>query len=394
MIKVQPMDENTCTEISREDSSYVQVERNKALKLFLNESVPKWKRVKLNDFKVPSYSRYEYPYFKIGAETEFCLEEISIALNDNSRVKEVVNINKSFGVGKKFTSMVEAFYNAGIMLHVPKNTQVSNVIKIDYRLDRDNPLLLDYNIILAEQSSKVTIVIDYNSENGVDSLFHNGITKIIAKADSEVNIVKLQRMQDTSYHFDSNIAIVEGDARVNWYTIEMGSFLSATDFSTYLDERGSEGTLKSLFLGDGERKLDMSYQMTHLGANSNSDIQSHGALKDKAYSIFRGNLDLKKGAKKSVGAESQTVLLLDKEVRCDALPVLLCEEDDVKANHAASAGQLEKSKLYYLMSRGLSMLEAKKLIIEGSFRPIIDQIPMVDIREIVEEEVTRRIIHG
>jgi len=354
----------------------------------------KWKRMKLNDLQIPNYKDYKYQFLKNHYNKDFSLGNILTDLNNYSWTKEIINISKDFGVDKELTSIVESSYNAGIVLHIPKNIEVTNVIKVDYRLDEENSLLLDYNIILAEECSKVTIVADYSSHKGAKNLFHNGVTKVIAKAGSEINIIKLQRLDDSSYNFDSNIAIVGRDAKVNWYTIEIGSLLSATDFTTYLDERGSEATLKSLFLGDGKRKIDMSYKMVHIGANSTSDIKSHGALKDEAYSVFRGNLDLKKGAKKSVGSESQTVLLLDKKVRCDALPVLLCEEDDVRANHAASAGQLEESKLYYLMSRGLSLVEAKKLIIEGSFRPMLDQIPLEDIREIVEQEVTRRIIYG
>lgn len=350
--------------------------------------------IKLDDVKIPNNRGYKYEYLAKNDKTNFYLEEMSNGLYNIPNMDEVININRDFGIGKKFTSIVEASYNAGVVIHVPKNIEVSNVVKVDYKLDGENQLLLDYNIVLAEECSKITIVMDYNSGQGIEGLFHSGITKVIAKPGSEVNIVKVQRIANSSHHFDSNIAIVEGDAKVNWYTIEMGSLLSATDFTTYLDKRGSEGTLKSLFLGDGVRKLDMSYQMIHIGPNSISDIKCHGALKDEAYSIFRGNLDLKKGAKKSVGSESQTVLLLNKNVRCDAHPVLLCGEDDVKASHAASAGQLEENKLYYLMSRGLTLIEAKKLIIEGSFRPMLDQIPVEDIRKIVEDELAGRILNG
>lgn len=355
----------------------------------------KWKRMKLNDLQIPDHREYGYEYLKDHDDhKEFTLGNILRDLDQYPWTEDLMNMNKNFGVDQELVGIVESSYNAGVVVNIPKNTEVSNTIKLDYQLSKDHPFLLDYNLILAEELSKVTLVMDYHSEEGVNNLFHNGVTKVIARPGAQVNIIKLQRIADSSYHFDSNVAVVEGDGQVNWYTIEVGSHLSATDFTTYLGERGSEGRVKSLFLGDGNRKLDLSYKMIHLGSHSNSDIQSHGALKDEAYSVFRGTLDIKKGAKKSVGSEGQTVLLLDKKVRSDALPVLLCEEDDVKANHAASAGQLEENKLYYLMSRGLSMAEAKKLIIEASFRPILDQIPASDIRNIVEEEIARRVVHG
>ena len=53
---------------------------------------------------------------------------------------------------------------------------------------------------------------------------------------------------------------------------------------------------------------------------------------------------------------------------------MLCKEDNVVGNHAASAGQLEANKLFYLMSRGFSESEAKHILVESMLRPIIDEI--------------------
>lgn len=38
----------------------------------------------------------------------------------------------------------------------------------------------------------------------------------------------------------------------------------------------------------------------------------------------------------------------------DANPILLIDEDDVEAGHAASVGRVDPEQLYYLMSRGIS----------------------------------------
>jgi len=46
------------------------------------------------------------------------------------------------------------------------------------------------------------------------------------------------------------------------------------------------------------------------------------------------------------------------------------------------------------MSRGFSEKEAKKLIIEANFRPIIDLIPVEEIKEEIDTEIQRRLING
>ena len=84
-----------------------------------------------------------------------------------------------------------------------------------------------------------------------------------------------------------------------------------------------------------------------------SDIHTLGALSDTSKKSFRGTLDFLRGAVASEGAEEDTCLLLDPTVKSISLPLLLCKEDNVVGNHAASAGQIDQNKLFYLMSRGL-----------------------------------------
>ena len=223
--------------------------------------------------------------------------------------------------------------------------------------------------------------------------FHNGLTLVYAKEDAIVNIIKLQRMNDISRSFDSNIAFVEGRGKVNWISVEIGSSISGSNYSTFLEGEVSESNLSSIYLGDGTRKMDLEYSMIHQGPRSISNIESKGVLKDYSKKVFRGNLDFKRGARHSKGAEEEYVILLDPTVKSDSIPALLCEEDDVEGEHAASAGQIDENRLFYLMSRGLSEREAKKLIIEASFRPIIDRIPLEDLRELISLEVERRLIN-
>ena len=57
--------------------------------------------------------------------------------------------------------------------------------------------------------------------------------------------------------------------------------------------------------------------------------------------------------------------MLSPKARGDANPILLIDEDDVKAGHAASVGQVNAEQVHYLMSRGIAKEEAQRLIIYG-----------------------------
>ena len=71
--------------------------------------------------------------------------------------------------------------------------------------------------------------------------------------------------------------------------------------------------------------------------------------------------------------------------------MMLCHEEDVAGAHGVSAGKIDKSKLFYLMSRGLDEQEARRLIINANFSQIIKYIPEENIREEVLELIEKEV---
>ena len=73
---------------------------------------------------------------------------------------------------------------------------------------------------------------------------------------------------------------------------------------------------------------------------------------------------------------------------------MLSGEDDVDGHHAVSIGKMDQEKLFYLMSRGLDLAEAQRLVVEASFNPVLERIPEEALRSEVDEYIKGRISHG
>ena len=123
-------------------------------------------------------------------------------------------------------------------------------------------------------------------------------------------------------------------------------------------------------------------------------MQVRGTLIGKATKNFRGTLDFLEGTKGSVGRENEEVMLLDEGVRNRSVPIMLSHEDDVDGHHAVSVGRMDEAKLFYLMSRGLDMEEAKSLVVEASLRPVIDRIPDEKLRDEIDQYLKGRLANG
>ena len=114
-------------------------------------------------------------------------------------------------------------------------------------------------------------------------------------------------------------------------------------------------------------------------------------MKDSATSIFNGIGKIEHGATKSNAEQESRVLMLSEKARGDANPMLLIDEDDVMAGHAASIGRVDPVQLYYLMSRGIRKEEAERLIIHGFLAPVVNQLPIEGVKKQLTEVIERKV---
>jgi Fe-S cluster assembly scaffold protein SufB len=87
--------------------------------------------------------------------------------------------------------------------------------------------------------------------------------------------------------------------------------------------------------------------------------------------------------KNGAGAESfltQNVILLSPSSHATANPELEIENNDVSSRHAASVSQIDQDKIFYLMSRGISQKDSRKLIVDGFLEAVIEKISIEKVR--------------
>ena len=84
-------------------------------------------------------------------------------------------------------------------------------------------------------------------------------------------------------------------------------------------------------------------------------------------------------------------LTLSENAKIKAMPNLFIDEYDVIAAHAASIGSISKDDLFYLMSRGLTLEEASKLIVLGFVQPLLDKIDNKELREEIKQNFEEKL---
>jgi Fe-S cluster assembly scaffold protein SufB len=128
---------------------------------------------------------------------------------------------------------------------------------------------------------------------------------------------------------------------------------------------GSTATIDSRYLvGDGQR-LDMGYLIRQEGHDTTGLMDVSGVLADHAEKALRATIDLRHGCKGSHGREKESVILAGDDVINRTLPVILCDEDDVAADHGATIGSIAPEQMVYLADRGLTPDDVAALVTES-----------------------------
>ena len=226
-----------------------------------------------------------------------------------------------------------------------------------------------------------------DAEDGVAA----SLVRINAAEGAHVKLVQVQLLGNNASRWGAVAIRQAASSRVEQVRIELGGKVSVCGTRTLQDHNKSEYDLDAVYFGRDNDVLDYNDISVQIGKDTLCEMHTAGVLTGNADKILRGTVDFRRGAKRGVGHESEDVLMFSPTARNRTAPLILCGEEEVEGQHAASVGRLDEGKLYYLRSRGLSESQARRLMVDARFAPAIEKIPLEELRTEVRETVARRL---
>lgn len=289
----------------------------------------------------------------------------------------------------KLIALHTALWNEGIFLYIPKNVNVEIPVQAIHLIE--NKGIFPHTLIVAERNSSVTFVDFGFSTDQNTSAVHNSVTEVYVGDNAKVQYSTIYNFNHEIYDYTYRQAVVERDGQMDWIIGEMNYGNTVSNNTSILKGSGSNAYSKSIFVGTGDQKTNFVSRIIHQGDHTESNILSRGVLLDHSTGIFNGITEMKKGAVKANAEQAEKILMLSENARGDANPILLIDEFDLMAGHAASVGPVNPLDIFYLMSRGISENEAKRLIILGFLEPVVSKIPIEGLREQLANMIERKL---
>ena len=154
-----------------------------------------------------------------------------------------------------------------------------------------------------------------------------------------------------------------------------------------LKEPGEQVRVVVFYVRKGADNLRLNYKIKHLAPETTSELLVYGVLMGRARKNLQMEIEFCRGAKQAFGEEREDVMLLSETAQNDSLPTILCGEESVKGIHGASVGCIDEQAVQYLMTRGLTRADARKLLVRAKLAQGLGKIEDEKTRKAVKKQL-------
>lgn len=291
----------------------------------------------------------------------------------------------------RLTALHAALMNGGVFIYVPRNVQIEEPLQAVFWQEDHKAALFNHVLVVAEESSSLTYVENYLSDNEGEETIANVITEVFAQDNAKISFGGVDNFGNGTTTYMNRRGVVQRDASIDWALGQMNDGHTIFENTSHLIGNNSTGHAKMVTVGRGNQIQNFTTKSVHYGLDSDAHILQHGVMKERSTAIFNAIGKIIHGATRANAEQESRLLMLSEKARGDANPILLIDENDVTAGHAASVGRVDPMQLYYLMSRGIPREEAERLIIHGFLAPVVGQLPIPSVQKQLTELIERKV---
>ena len=287
-----------------------------------------------------------------------------------------------------------AYFNSGVLLYIPKNVNLKKTIELE--LIQDSTQKMNWNphiLVIAENGSSVKVLQHLKTIGNVENKASLMI-EIIAQSESKIEFSSLEELGKNTKLYFSRRAQIKKDAHVEWAISFMNDCDTVGDIDSELIGEGSYANSQAIAVTSKNQRMGINNRVTNRGPHSTGLINQRGVLLENSRLIFNGIGQIVHGAHGSKADQQNRVLMMSDNAKGDANPLLLIDENDVIAAHAASVGPVDQIQMDYLMSRGIPYDQAQRLVIRGFVGAVLDAIPDREVRQRMIDILEKKLIYG
>ncbi len=238
---------------------------------------------------------------------------------------------------------------------------------------------------------------------GSDASFVDADVEIQAHDGASIDHYRVQQLGARAVWIDTLSASVGRSAAYRLHGIGLGAQSARSTVRVHLRGDGAELALHVVAAGDRQQVLDQYAVVDHAAPRTRTEESFRGIAAGRSRVAFNGKIIVRPGAHGADSSQSLRGLLAGAEAEVDVRPQLEIYNDDVRCSHGATAGKLDETMLFYLLSRGLDREAARRLLEWAFLEDVVSRIAVVELRrqielslagQIQESDALKELLHG
>jgi Fe-S cluster assembly protein SufD len=284
-----------------------------------------------------------------------------------------------------FTALNTALFQDGAVIHVGRGVELETPIHLLFLTDVaatggvTHPRIL----VAVDAKAKATLIEQYASL-GDARYFTNVVAEVVVGDGATLNHYRIQRESRSAFHVGTIEAKQGRDSHYNSFSFAVGGSLVRTNIYASLGGEGCGATLNGLYMLNGTQHCDHQTRIEHAQPHCFSREVYKGILDDTSHGVFNGKVYVHPIAQKTDGKQTNNTLLLSERARVDTKPQLEIFADDVKCTHGATIGRIDETALFYMKSRGIAKVMARKLLTYAFAAEVLETIELEPLKDELE----------
>ncbi len=261
------------------------------------------------------------------------------------------------------------------VLWVKAGVSVDQAITHDFILSAAKASAVQSRLIVyVEDNASLTLIERAFTKEGSAEVLSNFVQEIYVNEKANLTYVKEQDLAPNTTHIDHTFITQLSNSQVDLFTFSLNAAYLRNNLHFYSDGENVVSNLNGLYVPGEDQLMDSHTVVDHRKPNSESHELYKGVLLGNATGVFNGKIFVRPDAQKTNAFQSCKNVLASTRATMNTKPQLEIWADDVKCSHGTTTGQLNEEALFYLRSRGISLANARTLLLLAFVQEVIDRV--------------------
>ena len=289
-----------------------------------------------------------------------------------------------------FAALHGAVRSGGTFIYVPPWVQVNEPLQAYFRMNTYGGGQFEHTLIVIDEDAKWDYIEWCSAPKYDRKSLHAGLVEIFVGKRSQMRYSSVENRSTNTHNLNTKRALVDDYGFMERVNGNLGSCTTMLYPCTILKGHYSKWDMLGIAVAAKDQNQDTGSKVIHIGQHTSSTIISKSLSKDGGISTYRGLVDIKSSAHHAVNSTECDALLFDGQSVSTTIPHIQVNNATATVAHEASAGKVDETQMFYMMSRGLPEDKAMSMIVNGFFSPIVKKLPLEyawELNRLIEMEM-------